>query len=606
MKRRVCAPQIILDHAAGSPEAVWAIDIANKFINDTWGDPSEEQWPVLDRLARNHFQLLSPGVKICAALAIVHLHAGRPLSAADKALVERLVLNSNPTNKGHLLGVIKVIWLGLGSPEVAEDFAFKAVREEPEGTFAKKLLEVGVALRISRLQAAARPDSAQFDQALPELIDDMTKVAKGNGSTFDPWGELAPTLAWLIDRRRQLDGRYPANEYSAAIAKFQLPARGAPSYERSLRELLNMARAERLTSVFNRTGVEALGQAAVGGNGDKEVARLLWDSASTEYPRWWRPNNKDQYGYEKWPGSYNDSRLNLRFALHERADALAACFLWLRHAPENDLVKLSHRVVELAIENSGKQRLPGTQLLGRDLALGGLGTRALLALHELQPTEIDLQHTTLNEKAESWALGVAALPAALPPKAVLDQLAAIAIDEKKSAAVRRAVTLGLGAATEAVFHDAADSIGSIAWRRHALGLLARHAEKIPVDTTGWPENLVPHAGKFLTARVAWELSRLDAPALPPAERAAPLVKELGPLAASLAFLARTEFTTSAKLPATVERQLLLEPDPDFAPALLRAASTLPDQEPLIARYLGAGAPKNSTEWSKLAEGRSWW
>ncbi|MEY2880034.1 MAG: hypothetical protein RLZZ15_2414 [Verrucomicrobiota bacterium] len=603
---RALAPQIIVDAMEGSAEAFLVHELAYQQITGDF-PPAEKSWPALDQLARHpRASSMKPGERITAAWGMIAHQGGRPFAPAEKKLLEKLLGTRPDPALTELQRVNRLSLLALAGYDAdrLQAEAIGAARAKLSSPHAAQLFQIVYGTRIPHLLALKQPTAAEIDATLRELLDDTRAYEAIHHKGFLPPERHHAAIAALIDRRRQLDGRYPEHERSKKIADFRLPAPNAPDFDEGLKWLHRAAWDEIQESSFNHVGLDRLAQVLIASGASKEASYAYQHVLNARHPRWWASApNFDNSAQGNFPGTRPDPRLHLRIALRQRAEELAATLVQMRHEPDRKSLNLED-VRRLAVDSAARPPAPAAQLLGRDLALGGLGTRALL--------ELLARHRTADELTDSssapftaWFASLAHQPAALPATTIIDRLAAVALNDGVDLPCRRAAALGLAAATEAVFHDDADSIGSLAWRRHALALLARHADKLPLDTDDWPDALKPHAGKFLSARVAWELSRLDAPALPPAERAAPLVKNLGPLAAALAFLARTDLAVNPDLPNSTPRQILLEPDSAFSPALLRAASALPDQEPLIARYLDSSAPRVASDWLVLAAGRIW-
>ena len=82
-------------------------------------------------------------------------------------------------------------------------------------------------------------------------------------------------------------------------------------------------RSERTDANYSRIAIDALGRELIITGATEKIAPSLWALVGKK-PRWWGP--------AAWPGQGNDSRLNFRFALRERAECLAACLLNLRSA----------------------------------------------------------------------------------------------------------------------------------------------------------------------------------------------------------------------------------------------------------------------------------
>ncbi|MBL9200743.1 MAG: hypothetical protein JNL39_09570 [Opitutaceae bacterium] len=603
--RRDIAPQILLDALEGSPEAQLLLADARKHL-DVARVPPPPAWPALDALARNHLpRLESPRLQLTAAHALIQAAGGRELLTTEIRLLHNLI---GPRMPGDFTPAERILrmeaMLHVSGEAGVIQAALNTAREKPDDPGAPHVLGFALWLRLQRLQLNAEPTVAEIDEVLA-LADQLRRV-QGNvkdleTSRIDP----GMAVAWLLELRRRCGGVGPpgprAQEISWAINRFQ-DLRGGPLTAAwdTVYNLVDYIGNEREGSFADRAALDALGRGLMLTKVEREVPGL---PTSAWADPWWVQSLALR----------NKSLAHTRFAVRATAERLASALMsWRFNAEPTKFRERNQAASEVGVilfKRGGAEPLPW-HLLGRDLALGGLATRALL----LAPTLPDPLKS--NDAAiKAWLERVAELPLALPPAAVIDQLAARALDEKFSAADRLNAALGLAAATEPVLRDAADTAGSIAWRKHALTLMAKHADRLPLPSEELKEaglvfeEVARLAGpRLLRLRVAWELTKIEAPEKSPVERAAAVLKgdpEAAELASYAAFVFATELPPKIVLPEKLERHLMFDPDPSLAPALLRAAPSPTQQEKLISAYLAGQRPKTTEDWFALLDNRAW-
>lgn len=278
------------------------------------------------------------------------------------------------------------------------------------------------------------------------------------------------------------------------------------------------------------------------------------------------------------------------------AERLAARLLRVRLGEPDDE---DRRTLAAALTGARDNSAPPLWgLLGRDLAAGGIATRFLLHLHREFPAPGD-QPIDFASSLSRVANG----PSLLSGKQIVRELTAAALgDASLDRAPWPQAALALGNAAAPILRSELDLMESLKWRRAALAAIDEHAAKLPLTEETWPAAAPKdQQAAALRARVRWELSRLDQPALAPAARAQPIVAGLGARAALVAFL----FPANDNL--TPARQLLFEGDCDFGRALLAAADPklVPDRDELLRRFDALDLPQTAADWSTLLAGRAW-
>ena len=606
--RRDLAPQLLLDFIEGSPEARLLIKDPRTFIDEA-RVPPPPAWPALTQLARNHLSKLeSPRLRLMAAHALIQSAGEKGLSAAEKGLLNNLLGPRPPadfTPAERILRMEAAVHLEGGEAGVIQA-ALNTARDKPGDPGVPHVLGFALWLRLQRLQLNAEPTVAEIDEVLG-LADQLRRV-QGNvkdleTSRVDP----GVAVAWLLELRRRIGGVSPPGPRDAKVADYVARFEGLKGRPLggAWGDVLNLAveiGEQRESSFADRSALDALGRGLMLTKVEREVPGV---PTSAWADPWWVQSLALR----------NKSLAHTRLAVRATAERLAGSLMSWRFNEKPTQFRERNRAgseVRLILFKRGDAEPLPWHLLGRDLALGGLATRALL----LAPTLPDPLKS--NDAAiQAWLTRVAELPLALPPAEVIDQLAARALDEKFSAEDRLNAALGLAAATEPVLRDAADTAGSLAWRRHALTLIARHADRLPIPGEQLREAglvldeivrmVAPH---LLRLRAAWELAKLDAPTQSPVERAATALKSWpeakgGEIAPYAAFVFATDLPQKIALPEKLDRQLMFDLDPSFAPALLRSAKELPRQDAFISAYLSGQRPKTSEDWFALLEGRLW-
>lgn len=615
-KRTVLAPQILLDALDGSPDASLHLAEARALIEKPHV-PEPAEWPALDALARNHApRLKSPRIELMAAIGLVR--AGGKLTGGEPKLLQALLGPRPPADftADERVRRFELMPLLPAGVRGAIEAALATARATPSDPVLPRILAPALAHALQELAYTPEPTLEQIERALEVAVALGRAAPTASQRHEDP---RAPSLVipYLLDLRRTHFPAYPTSPAGALVAKI-LEVHGTSSdlsqdsveYLRPvLDDLVKLARAERDGPPQQRTALDALGRL----NARIYLHRGLSDQVQSIYerpPTWWvRHGPNDTWPVDRHRHPADGYRIVLRDRAEMFALTLMAYFKTGDDAPERAALKDTIR----RLAYSPAHGLPAWELLGRDLGVGGLATRALLAEQLLEgPTgKNEGRGLTAPDAAagfERWLRAVGELVSRVPAHETIDELVQHIVEPTRfNDRYFRGLTVeGLANATEVVTHDAADTIGSASWRRYALGKVVQHAprltELVALDRSGRMPAMMP---AFIVARAEWELSRIDQPKLTPLERARPIVARLGASATALAFMARTKVSGSYEPPISVERQFLLEPDPAFAPALIRAAEKLPDQETLIAAYLDNRFPQQSGDWLALSEGRYW-
>jgi len=492
------------------------------------------------------------------------------------------------------------------------------LRQNPQDPALPGMLPFALAYALQDVTLTSEPSAAQIDTAI-EIAAAIGWLDPNVQKRYDDPRAPSFVIPYLLDLRRQHFPAYASGGATPMIARIaehfgetvQLAEDSAKDIRPALTELAALARTERSGSPQQRAALDALGffnSRIFLHHGVSELVQPIY----SEPPGWWLRH----WPTDRWPvGHGRHPADGFRIVLRDRAEMLALT-LMAYFKTDDSAARSSLKATIRKLVFSTDAPVPAWELLGRDLAVGGLATRALLHEQSLDGTTGKSEARGLTAKDanagfELWLKGVGDLISRVPATETIDEIVRHIEHNKHRSGVisfsfRQWTMEGLANAAEVVTHDTADTIGSAAWRRYALAQmikLAPYISKVGIydSTRKSGTELVD----FFTARAEWEISKLDQPELSPIERAKPLVAKLGTNTAVLAFMARTDLTVRFESPKSVPRQLLFEPDPAFAPALLRAAASLPDQEPLITRYLKGEYPREEASWQKLAEGKSW-
>ncbi|MEY2880033.1 MAG: hypothetical protein RLZZ15_2413 [Verrucomicrobiota bacterium] len=584
------ALRLLLDSGEGSPDSYVAYDdalaILPRLDAEKFSDPDTAH---LEQLARRHPHLLTaPALRITAAYRLRAPGPNSELADSDRTVLTTLIgATADPAlNSTQRARRLEILGERLGQHRAAADGLLAEAAATPTLDDACAFADLALRYRTAELTAGSALSPARAESLLAQFHREIGDLAGDKARHFS---RSTPNLIipYTIEALRRTGT--PFTPAAAAPAEKSAP----------LAALADFARAESAASYHHNAGLELLGREVIRTQAAPDAVAALFARATAK-PLWWGPNEwtaGDPVDFGRW---------ELRLTRRLRAEALAAHLLARRTPLAASSGQTDHDLRSLLHTLADDRPVLDWPLAGRDLAVGGLATRALLDFERAHP---GAQPNESNFPA--WLARVDQLPAALPPGEMIALLAtAAAGDPGKNLRPSTAAASALAAAAEPALASEPDFAGTRATRELALESLARLIGRFPPDDT-WPAGLPAlHRADFLRARVLWEQSRAAAPDATPADRARQLTghaklllaaAKLGPRAAALAFAARVD----PKNP--VFRQLYHEPDPEFAPALLRAASEtdVPDRAKLLARLEAGDSPETPTHWLALLAGKNW-
>lgn len=592
------SPRIIADAAEGSPEAFQLLDDACNRIG--FIDLDGNQAKMLAEVVKDHPEVfVKPGARCQAAWAVTFEQKGKALTGKDAELVRDLIklTPSEEQQDGAIVPLMKVLAFGFGEFEAAEKAGqtWLDASQKGGGKISLRRLVVAdltVSIRMMRWDWRELSNLELMRRCMSEIAA-VAVAAKENKYVLPLQCDPAANLPQLLERYRQLGGDYAVSrtnevaEFVGLVRDF----RSTDHYPRFLADLVKVSRREMLERPWSRQGLDALIAEATRDDAKPEALRALW-SFYQESP-WWT-----QYRYVD-ENDFAEQNLN-SFLLRWRAEGLAAGLLWLQKAPESERAELLPKIRKFATAKLLTIEMPAWFLVGRDYELGGIGTRLLLA--QLERGEEAMSTDLLTEdEIKTRALAMPAMEHAWP---IMNRLVGMITNDNSKPHQSQMAALALSMTAERVIAAEKDS-SSKTTRRQALDLIGTHLRRmLTSDNDCIPAGLREHHLAFCEARLKWEQARLADAGKPPAEIAAPIVRNLGPAAFALAYFARCDVAKEDPMSA-FNRCLMLEGDRAFSPALLRAAAIAPGGEALIARYLNGDYPRESEDWEKLVQGRSW-
>lgn len=402
----------------------------------------------------------------------------------------------------------------------------------------------------------AEPALAAFAARLPELVTRVTTAYAAGGRKMEQGADMKTAYA----------------DYDAAL--------GA---------LVRFTELELDHAARSRSGLEALAAIAAeienGGPLPAEIPQAL--------------GRRAEGGSIVFARTVNTTAENTFGAQQCRAEGVASSLLRYREAaPESEAAALFGPLSfdYLSGDKQGR-RAPDWSLLGRDLAVGGFATQTLLALLEARGG-----HLTAPLGADATALKttLSSLRCTLPSVAIVRTLGEAARGAGNFSTPHAVATQGLAHAAAVPLRTTLDLMNLTEARRAALEIFVEHAAALPLPPDCWPTSAPAELQALaLRARAKWELAKSTQPNMRPELRAAPIARELGTRCAAVAFLFDPD-------PIPNTQQLVFEIDPDFGPALIRAAEMKDDQRTLLATRLQRGnVPKSAANWNALLAGHAW-